>query len=141
MKKIMLLLSLALGASSVQAQVVQNTNWTLPPYYLQVPQNTSENGVLRKLLYEPISNPDFNHNVVSNSISDKNGNILFYIKGHDMVNADGYTVDKIGARWLGSNNKLTSCGNLENAGEIAVFPDPANCRRYYIIGFSHTICT
>lgn len=141
MKKIITTLCLAMGLQAMQAQVLQNTNWTLPPYYLEVPKNPSDNGTLKKLMYIPVGYADPFHNVVSNSISDKNGNILFYVKGHDVINADGHTVDKIGARWYGNSDKLRSCGNLANAGEVAVFPDPANCRRYYIIGFSHTVCT
>ncbi|CAN5468650.1 hypothetical protein BH10BAC1_BH10BAC1_07490 [soil metagenome] len=72
----------------------------------------------------------------SNSMTDYNGNLMFYvldepgaIAGSSDINIygkDGFIIDKLKfASWVGSTNGL--------AGEIGIVPVPNSCLRYYII--------
>ncbi len=67
----------------------------------------------------------------SNSMHDKNGNLLFFVVDDKVYDAQGYLIDNL----IYNGDILTA---IQNGGvisrEISIVPKPGNCNQYYIIG-------
>ena len=128
MKSINLILtSLFLGIVFCSNGQSQNSNWSLPPYNVDVSATFVTN--------LPTT---YTANNASNMQLDANGDILFYIVDNEVRDVDGDLIGDFRQFYESANWLPYMCMGLAYTSEILIIQDPNNCNRYYIVSSAGT---
>lgn len=117
-----------------QDEVTQNSLWSLPNIFMQIPEgNPPQINNLPSHISPPVAFSDFYYTGESatnahNAIHDQNGNLKFFIVDQFLYNGNGHTIGRLSSN-VGDD---PSTSNIKGNSEICIVPDPADCERYYI---------